>query len=69
MKLEIKSIEDITKLVGLVTALVAGGIQLSGMITKMIHASDLPDEEKEVYIARIRAAQDKTAWDVEGGEV
>lgn len=65
MKLEIKNVEDITKLVGLVTALIAGGIQISSIVSKLIKGSDLPEADKEVYIARIRAAQDKTAWDEE----
>lgn len=66
MKLEIKNIEDISKLVGLATTIIAGGIQISGMISKMIQESDMPEADKEVYIARIKAAQDKTAWDSTG---
>lgn len=57
MKIDLKNPEDLATLINIATSLIPLAVKLSSMVKELIANSDIPEADKNEYIARIKEAQ------------
>lgn len=63
MGIEIKNIEDVEKLVVVSSTIIVSAIKIGSLISDLVKGSNLPEEDKSIYIARIKKAQEGIMWE------